>query len=125
MAERVMRAMTAAGAAASEIAGMMRLRQLPYPDAGRTPSQMDSTYIIMSASQKTGIDRPERATTIEVESSHVLLRAAATMPSSIPATTAQIMAATASWAVADIRPRISLETGWRVKNERPKSPLTA
>ena len=107
MADRVCRIIAAASPVPSTMDGssmvcMERWKStngLSYPDAGNQPRFTDTSRISMIPSQKFGTESPDSATMFAIQSAHVPLRTAETIPIGIPISSAQIIDMTASCSV--------------------------
>ncbi len=96
MLERVRRNSEAAKYQPSATAGMIRLRQPPWPLVGSQPSHTENTRIITSPSQKPGTARPNRAITLPTLSQALLTLTAEMSPAGMPMTNEISVAASAS-----------------------------
>ncbi len=111
MLERVMRAIRAAEPVPKVIAGRIRCEIVPRPVAGSHPRVTAKSTISISPSQKTGIETPNRATSMLALSKMEFRFVAEIIPATTPMSMAIAIAATANSTVLGNLSHISVVTG--------------
>ena len=102
-----------------------RRRTETNPDAGRIGYAIANTSTAISPSQKFGTERPSSATVLAAHSDAVRRRTAAMMPAPMPMSAAMTIAKTASCSVTGSAWPMVSATGRPVREERPRSPVSA